>query len=179
MSSPCFVVGAQSVPSASYVSIRSRAAGSPPDVDLTHPRVEADPEALELRADHAHHQLDGIALARRDLLDVVAAVAVLRRLLPTPPRLDRFAEELDLTADVVVVVLALDVVPGELEQPRDGVAVRGVPRRADGERPRRVGGHELYLDALLDVGRARPVVVTRLEDLGERVAEPLRREARG
>ena len=66
---------------------------------------------------------------RGDRLDVGAAVAVLRRLLSTPPRLDRLAEEVDLATDVVVVVLALDVVPGELEQPRDGVAVGAVSRR--------------------------------------------------
>ena len=57
----------------------------------------------------------------------VAVIAVLRRLLPAPHRLDRRAESLHLRAGVVVVVLALDLVAGELEQPRDGVAVRPVP----------------------------------------------------
>jgi hypothetical protein len=91
-------------------------------------------------------------------------------------RLDRLAEALDLSADVVVVVLALDVMPGELEQASDRVAVRGVPRGADGQRPGRVRGHHLDLDALLDVRRSRPVARPGLEDLCERLPEPLRVE---
>ena len=86
--------------------------------------------------------------------DVLAVVAVLGRLLPAPRGLDRRAEALHLGAGVVVVVLALDRVARELEQPRDRVAVRGVPRRGDRDRPRRVRGDHLDLDAL--AGSAKP-----------------------
>ena len=61
-------------------------------------------------------------------------------------------------AGVVVVVLALDVVAGELEQPRDGVAVRAVPCRRDGDRPGRIGRDQLDLDALARRRRAGAVV---------------------
>ena len=96
------------------------------DLGLAHPGFYMDSQLLQLGADLGRHQLDRVAFARRDLLDVGAAVAVLGRLLSTPPRLHRLAEEVDLAADVVVVVLALDLVPGELEQPRDSVAVGAV-----------------------------------------------------
>ncbi len=89
------------------------------DVDLTHPRVDADPQLVQLGADLGRHQRYRITLSCRDLLDVGAAVAVLGRLLPTPSRIHRLAEDVDLAPDVVVVVLALDVVPRKLEQPCD------------------------------------------------------------
>ena len=91
----------------------------------------------------------------RELRDVVAVVAVLRRLLPTPHRVDRRAEAVHLRARVVVVVLALDLVARELEQPRDGVAVRAVPRRRDGDRPGRVRRHHLDLHALRRLAPSR------------------------
>ena len=57
----------------------------------------------------------GSPSSRGQLLDVLAAVAVLGRRLAASQRFDRGAEELHLTAGVVVVVLALDLVPGEGE----------------------------------------------------------------
>ena len=115
-------------------------------------RVEVDAEALEGRLDLLEHPRHGVARLPREVGDVVALVAVLGRLLAAPDRLDGRAEPVHLRPGVVVVVLALDPVPGELEQPRDRVAVGAVPRRRDGDRARRVRGDELDLDAL---GRLR------------------------
>ena len=67
----------------------------------------------------SQHRGDRVALQGGELVDVVALVAVLGRLLPAPHRLDRGAEPVHLRAGVVVVVLALDLVAGELEQARD------------------------------------------------------------
>ncbi len=97
-----------------------------------------------------------IAVELRELGDVLALVAVLGRLLAAPRRLDGRCETLHLRAGVVVVVLALDLVPGEREHASDGVAVRPVPRRRDGDRPGRVRGDHLDLDALRLCRRARP-----------------------
>ena len=87
-----------------------------------------DAKALERGANLLQHQLDadarelvGVLVCRaRDPLcqlgDVVAAVAVLGRLLATRTRADRRAEVENLRAVVVDVVLALDAVARELEQ---------------------------------------------------------------
>ena len=115
---------------------------------LAGPGVEVDAELLELLLDLPHHQLHRIALAHGDLLDVRARVAVLRRLLSPPPCLDRLTERVDLPADVVVVVLALDRVAGKGQQARDRVAVRAVSRRADCDRTGRVGRYRLHLNPL-------------------------------
>ena len=93
------------------------------DLFLAPPAVHIDAECLELSRDLVEHQLDGVAVHRCELDEVLADVALLGRILPAPAGLDRGAEELDLAADVVEVVLALDLVPGELEQARDRVAV--------------------------------------------------------
>ena len=125
------------------------------ELALHRPGVEVDPEALERRLDPvAASAGTGSSGSCRQLGDVVALVAVLGRLLPAPPRLDGGAELLHLGAGVVVVVLALDVVPGELEQPRDRVAVGAVPRGGDDDRARRVRRDHLDLHPLL--GRAEP-----------------------
>ena len=58
--------------------------------------------------------------------DVLALVAVLGRLLAARAGHDRRAEPGDLPARVVEVVLALDLVALEAEQPQQGVAVGGV-----------------------------------------------------
>ena len=71
-------------------------------------------------------------------------------------RFDRRAEDGDLLADVVHVELALDVVPGERQQPCDRIAVRGVARRRDRQRPGRIRRHELDLHALLGAGVPAP-----------------------
>ena len=57
-----------------------------------------------------------------------------------------------LGAGVVEVVLALDLVAGALEQPRQRVAVGGAAAAGGGHRPGRVGAHELDQDPL---GRSR------------------------
>src|SRR5438045_3930076 len=83
-----------------------------------------DPEALHRLLDRGEHLGHGIALLRRERDDVRAAVAVLRHLLAAPQRLHRGAETVYLRAGVVVVVLALDVVAAESEEPCDTVPER-------------------------------------------------------
>ena len=73
--------------------------------------VEVDAEPLERRLDLPEHPRDGVALLAGELGDVLAPVAVLRRLLAAPDGVDGGAEEVHLRAGVVVVVLALDVWP--------------------------------------------------------------------
>ena len=70
--------------------------------------VEVDPEPLERRLDLLEHPRHRVALHLRELRDVGALVAALRRRRTAPRRLDRRAEEVHLRAGVVVVVLALD-----------------------------------------------------------------------
>ena len=113
-----------------------------------------DAEALERGLDLLQHLVDRIARQRRELLDVVALVAVVRRLLAPANGFDRGAEPVHLPAGVVVVVLARDVVAGELEQARDRVAVRAVARVRDRERTGRVRRDHLDLYPLARVGRA-------------------------
>ena len=48
-----------------------------------------DPEALERGLDPLEHLRHRVAILSRELGDVIAAVAVLGRLLPAPDRLDR------------------------------------------------------------------------------------------
>ena len=118
-------------------------------------RVEMDTEPLEGRLDLLEHPRHRVPRLPRELDDVLAAIAVLGRLLAAANRLDGLPEALHLRAGVVVVVLALDPVPGELEQACDRVAVRAVPCRRDGDRAGGVRGDELDLDLLGRVGRAR------------------------
>src|SRR5439155_3456957 len=129
-------------------------------------------EALERLLDVLSHQVDGIPCLARELRDVVAPIAVLGRLLPTSRRLDGLAEPVHLRAGVVVVVLALDLVAGEGEQSRDGVAVGAVARRRDGDRPRRVRGHHLDLDPLLRLGPATAGALAGVEDRAQSTREP-------
>src|SRR5436190_2661997 len=74
---------------------------------LERERVEMDAEALQRRLDRVQHLRNRVALVCGELADVVAAVAVLRRLLAAPRRLDRRPEQVELPSRVVVVVLAL------------------------------------------------------------------------
>ncbi len=129
----------------------------PFELALGRPRVEVDAEPLERPLDPSHHRRDRVTRLGGDLRDVGAVVAVLGWLLARANRVDRGAEPVHLGARVVVVVLALDVVAGELEEPRDAVAERAVPGRCDGDRARRVRGDHLDLD-LLDriVAKAPP-----------------------
>ena len=74
-----------------------------------------------------------------------------------------------LTAGVVPVVLALDLVPGELEQARDRVAVGGVPAPTRRSAAGRVRRDHLHLDPLGLLGRATTVPPVR--DLLEHLAD--------
>ncbi len=62
--------------------------------------------------------------------------------------------------------------PRELKEAGDGVAVGAVSAVADRQRARRVGGHQLHLDAFLGRGRSRTVVGAGVEDLAQGFAEP-------
>ena len=123
--------------------------------------------------DLLQHVRDGIAVEPRELVDVLALVAALGWILAAPARLDRGAEELDLPAGVVEVVLALDLMTGKGEQARNGVAVGAVPRRADRERPCRIRRDELDLNPL---GLSRLPAAVVWPDLCERLAEPAGRQ---
>ena len=118
------------------------------DLPLMPPRVDLNAKLGDFPADLAEHVLDRIDPERRELVDVLTLVAALGNFLPGPARFDRSPEEVDLPARVVEVVLALDLVARELEQPSHRVSVRTVARRADGQRPGRVGGDQLDLDLL-------------------------------
>src|ERR671910_294610 len=142
------------------------------DLPLEDPRVEVDPERVQLALDLVQHPVDRVAGLGRDLRDVLARVALLRGLLAPPPGLDGLAEELDLTTDVVEVVLALDLVARELEQASDGVAVRTVPCGADGQRAGRVRRDHLDLHALGRPPEAAAVHLPRLQDLAECLRVP-------
>ena len=100
--------------------------------------------------------------------------------LPAPRPLDRSAEEVHLAAGVVPVVLARHVVPGELEQPRDGVAVGRVPRGGNSERAGRVRGDHLHLDRARALRPAAAVAasISASELAEERVRDPQVQEAR-
>src|SRR6185437_894193 len=89
----------------------------------------------------------------RDRGHVLALVAVLRHLLAAATGAQRRAEQIDLAARVVEVVLALDLVAGEREQPRQRVAVGGVACTANGHGAGRVAAHELDLETLRTCGR--------------------------
>jgi hypothetical protein len=126
------------------------------ELALQHPRIEVDAEALEARLDLFQHPGNRIVVARGELGDVVAPVAVLGRLLAAPDSLDRGVEALQLRAGVVVVVLARDLVARELELARDRVADRAVPARGDGDRPGRVGRDHLDLQRLRALAEPPP-----------------------
>ncbi len=104
--------------------------------------------------------------------DVLAVVAVLGRRLTAPDGLDRGAEALHLRARVVVVVLALDLVAAELEQPRDRVAVGAVAAGRDGDRAGGVRGDHLHLDALARLSPAAAVALPASSMRPERAGEP-------
>ena len=135
---------------------------------LRRPGVEADAEALQGRLDPGPHRLGPEALEPLEVVgagavggelggelgDVLALVAVLRRLGAPHPGGDRLGEQPHLAAGVVEVVLALDLVAAAgSSSARDRVAEGGAAAAGGGHRPGRVGAHELDQDAL---GRARP-----------------------
>jgi hypothetical protein len=133
-----------------------------------------DPEALQRRLDLLQHLRHRVAVEGGEVANVIPLVAVLRGLLPVPNGRDRGAETLHLRAGVVVVVLALDLVPRELEQPRDRVADGAVASRRDRNRPGRVGRDHLDLHLLALLRRAGAIVRACGQDLAERLAEPPR-----
>ena len=146
----------------------------PFDDALALPGVEVDPEALERLLHRLEHRGDRIALVAGEVLDVRAVVAVLGDRLAVPRGLDGEAEALHLTARIVVVVLALDSIAGEVEQPRDAVSVRPVSGVRDEDRPGRVRGDHLDLDVLGQRDPAAAVALAHLRERGdeERVCEP-------
>ncbi len=128
--------------------------------------IEGDAEARERGLDRGPHELDaapgkrlgivGTEALGRELLgdrdQIVALIAALGDVAAADPGGDRGAEQADLTAGVVDVVLALDRVAGELEDPGERIAVGGVPGAGHGDRPGRVGAHELDQGAALAAG---------------------------
>src|SRR5207302_740983 len=134
--------------------------------------VEVNTEAVERALDLLEHARYGILVARSQLVDIRASVAVLGRLLPAPPRIDGGPELLHLSAGVVVVVLALDLVAGELQQAGDRVAVGSVPRRGHRDRAGRVRGDHLDLDALAGLGLACAEFPATLEHTGPCLGQP-------
>jgi hypothetical protein len=137
--------------------------------------VRTQVEPLERRLDRSEHVRHRIAVELRQIVDVLADVAVLRRLLAAAARIDRRPEAIHLPAGVVEVVLLNHVVAGEAQQAGDRVAIGAVARRPHGERARRVRGDELDLDALRrarGVRGASTVVAPGGEDLGDRLGVP-------
>ena len=156
---------------------------------LVEVHLEVDPEAVQRRLDLAEHELDAacaedllrdvvgqgervrlacLAAAREhgvgDVGDVLAAVAVLRRLLPLGPGEQGPGEPVDLGAVVVEVVLARHLGAARGDQPGEGVADGGPPGATDVDGPGRVRGHELQVHALAGQRRRRPVRSSRLDD---------------
>ena len=78
----------------------------------------------------------------------------------------------DWRALVVDVVLALDTVAGELEHPRERVAVGGVPPAGGGQRAGRVGADELHQDRARPCRRRRARSAPLPANRGERGPEP-------
>src|SRR6185503_15523398 len=111
---------------------------------LGEPAVERDPVGVERRANTGDDERDalrdelvevhvgGTGNLVGELLDVFALVAVLGRLFAPRAGLDRRGEPAHLAALVVEVVLALDRVAGEREDPRERVAVGGVAAAGSG-----------------------------------------------
>ena len=139
--------------------------------------IELDPIRLERRADALHDQrrgldadLGGIALGgvgdpRGELDHVVALIAVLGQRLLARAGAHGLAELGDLRAGVVEVVLADDLVAGELEQPRERVAVGGVTAAGGGQRAGRVRRDVLDDDLLGMLRMAVAPVVAGGHDL--------------
>ena len=146
------------------------------ELALERPGVEMDAEALERRLDLRQHRGHGVAVQLGQRVHVLTLVAVLRRLLAAADGVHGCPELLHLRAGVVVVVLALDLVPGQLEQSRDGVADRAVPGRGDGDRAGRVRRDHLDLDALPRLRPGGSEARPRAEDLAQRLAVPLARQ---
>ena len=152
------------------------------------PVVEDDPHPGEAALGLGHHQRHGGSgdLPDRQVAgtgdvvgeagDVLALVAALRDLLATRPGLDRLAEHQHLRAGVVYVELAVDLVPGEGEQAGQRVAVGGVARAADMDRPGGVGADEFDVDPQRGVGHRGAPATAGCRDVGQRAGVPVVRE---
>src|SRR5690606_17410585 len=99
-----------------------------------------------------------------DVVDVLAAVAVLRRVLEAGTGKQGAGEPVDLGAVVVEVVLAGDVGAGGLEHPGQGVPDGRPPHPADVDRAGRVGRDELEVDPGAATGLAAAVGGPRGDD---------------
>ncbi len=108
------------------------------------------------------------------VLDVLALVEalVLGDRLVASAQPHRLAELVDLRARVVEVVLARDVVAGELQHPRERVTVGRVPAARRGQRPGRVRGHVLDVHAQRLLRRPRAPAVARGQHLARRAHVP-------
>ena len=149
------------------------------DHRLLLPRVDVDAEARERCLDRLQHVRHGVAVELRQVVDVLADVAVLRGRLAATARVDRQAELLHLPARVVEVVLLDDVVAGEAQEARHRVAVGAVAGRADRQRAGGIGRDELDLDALRRAGGrggAGAEVAAGRADLGGGLGVPGRRQ---
>ena len=150
-------------------------------VVLVEVHVEVDAEVVQLALDLAEHQVDALApedllrvvLLQRvrhpgehlggDLVDVRAAVAVLRHRLALRAGEQRAREPVDLRAVVVEVVLPRHLGAGGLQHPRERVADRRPAHPADVDRAGRVGGDELEVDLLAHLAGAGAVGGARLD----------------
>ncbi len=151
---------------------------------LEEPGVERAPKPGQRRPDAADHGIGagpcpcrGVRVRvepepGRDLGHILPLVAVGRRLLASRPGAQGFPEEVDLPAGVIEVVLPPDVVAGELEQPRQAVAVGGVTGGGHGHRAGGIARDVLDLHPLRPGRRARPVPRPLLEHPSDGVAIP-------
>ncbi len=100
-----------------------------------------------------------------DVGDVLAAVAVLRRLVAARVGQQRAGVAVDLHAVVVEVVLPRDLGTDRRQDAAERVADRGPPHAADVDRARRVGADELEVDLLSGVEVTGAVRRTGRDDL--------------
>ncbi len=86
-------------------------------------------------------------------------------------------ELVDLGAGVVDVELALHLVPGELEQPSDGVADGGATSVPHMQRARGVRRHELHVEEMADTPGAASVVLVGTADLAQLIPKVVAADA--
>ena len=112
----------------------------------------------------------GVSNRQRHVADVLAVISAFGNGYRPAGRfvmagLDGFAEELDLAAGVVHVELARHLVSGPLQQRGDRVAERRAATVSHVQRPRRIGGDELHVDAERRRGPRPSPVSAGLDDL--------------
>ena len=168
-----------------------------PQPVLVVPLVVADVDARDGGLNAIHHPFDRVhpelwlGLIRRKLFDVrqvvarhlrelfhvVARVAAFGRLEAVQSREDREPKPARLQVVGVDVVLALHVVPGELEETTDRVAEGYAASVTDVQRSGRVDAAELDLQALAAAHVARAVTAGGRRDLAHEAAKPVLGEA--